>query len=50
MEVEVKVLGVHINPESSLGYQGISLQGWGQAAEHATAPPTCSQSHLGDCL
>lgn len=50
MEIEVKVFGVRINPESSLGYQGISLQGWDQAAEHATASPTCFQSYLGDCL
>ena len=49
MGIEVKVFGVHINPESSLRYQGISLQGWDQAAELATASPTCSQSHPGDC-
>ena len=49
MGIEVKVFGVHINPESSLRDQGISLQGWDQAAERATASPTCSQSHPGDC-
>ena len=49
MGIEVIVFGVHIIPESSLRYQGISLQGWDQAAERATASPTCSQSHPGDC-
>ena len=50
MGIEVKVFRVHVNPESSLRYQGISLRGWDQAAERATASPTCSQSYPGDCL